>query len=56
MLNKINNIEKGTEVLIKATILRKCADTRPENECGYVVKTSRGEVMVEPSDIFIPLK
>ena len=53
MLNKINNIEKGTEVLIKVTILRRCADTRPENECGYVVKTSRGEVMVEPYDIFI---
>ena len=45
---------KGTQVLIKATIVRRCPDERPEDERGYVVKTSRGEVMIEPQDIFEP--
>ena len=52
----MKEVSKGTEVLIKATIIRRCADTHPEEECGYVVGTSRGEVMVEPYDIYKPLK
>ncbi len=49
-------LEKGTQVLIKATIVRRLTDNRPEEERGYTVKTSRGEVMVEPYDIIKPLQ
>lgn len=44
-------IEKGTTVLIRATIVRDCPDTLPKSECGYVIQTSRGIAWVSPCDI-----
>lgn len=45
------DLKKGEKVLIQATIIERCQDQRPEEDKGYVVKTSRGEVMVEPYEI-----
>lgn len=44
-------IKKGAEILIRAKIVRDCPDSLPIAECGYIISTSRGEVMVSPEDI-----
>jgi proteasome lid subunit RPN8/RPN11 len=49
-------LKAGTKVLIKAKIVRQAVDGRPKEECGYLVKTSRGECYVEPGDILVPLE
>ena len=49
-------IKKGTQVLVKAVIVRDCGDDRPLQEKGYVISTSRGTVMVEPEDLLVEVK
>ncbi len=41
----------GEKVLIQAVVVKRCCDNRPEDHKGYVVRTSRGEVMVEPYEL-----
>ena len=45
-------LKEGTEILIRATVVRRCLDNRDEKDRGYTVRTTRGEVMVEPDDIY----
>ena len=52
----MNSLPVGKQILVKATIVRKCLDDRPEKEKGYLVKTSRGAVMIEPDEILALLK
>ena len=49
-------MKKGTKVLIRATIIRQADDQRPDQEKGWVVETSRGEVYVNPCEIISTLK
>ena len=48
-------LEPGTEILISVVVLEQAHDTRPDEENGYLVATSRGKVYVNPEDIFVPL-
>ena len=51
----MTKLKEGERVLIQAVVVRRCEDSRPEKEKGYLVRTSRGEVRVEPHEIFSPL-
>lgn len=50
-------IKTGTKVLVKAIIVGVASDDRPEDEKGYIVKTSRGSLAyADPADILLSLK
>ena len=49
-------LESGDKVLIQAVIVRQLSDNRPDNKKGYMIRTSRGEVRVEPYEILFPGK
>ena len=42
----MNSLPVGKQILVKATIVRKCLDDRPEKEKGYLVKTNKRAKMV----------
>lgn len=46
-------IKKGSEVLVKATVIGDCEDVKPLEERGYRVATRRGEVMVNPDELYV---
>ena len=54
-MKKQPRIKAGDRVLIQVEVVRQCGDQRPDEQKGWVVKTSRGEVMVNPDEIFFPL-
>lgn len=51
----MSGFKEGEIVLVQARIVRRCGDERMEDKRGYVIRTSRGEVMIEPSEIVFPL-
>ena len=44
-------LKRGSEILIKATIIGRALDECPKEQRGYLIKTSRGKVYVNQDEI-----